>query len=261
MKNVEFSKENLKKIHFSSSEKYLLDYIRNNQENLPELSIVKLSELANVSTATIVRTMKKLGYDGFTSFKYHLKDEQKHNPKFAIMDQVDKKIQETIIKNEREVIKTIQMLDSRTIEDAVQNIKASKKIMLFARGFSVLIAKEMLIKFQLSGKYCELHDDPNIIKRLSKDIQKDTVVIFISLSGETLELVEAAKNCNSQDIPTITLTANSKSSLTQLSDIYFVGYKSSISYFPDYEVRSRLPLQIMARVLLDSFVIRVNQIN
>ncbi|WP_192987363.1 MurR/RpiR family transcriptional regulator [Carnobacterium mobile] len=258
--NILFSKNaSDKEIHFSSSEKYLLTYIEQHLDDIPEISIVKLSDLANVSTATIVRTMKKIGYDGFTSFKHHLKDDQEHNPKFAIMDQVDKKIREAIIKNEQEVNRTIQMLDSGTIEDAIQSIKASNKITIFARGFSELIAKEMEVKFQLLGKYCELHDDPNIIKSISKKIDKKGIVIFISLNGETSELVEAARNCNERDIRTITFTANLNSTLTNLSEIVFIGFKSSISYFPDYEVRSRLPLQVMTRILLDSYAIRVNQ--
>ncbi|MGO2267555.1 MAG: MurR/RpiR family transcriptional regulator, partial [Vagococcus salmoninarum] len=29
-----------------------------------------------------------------------------------------------------------------------------------------------------------------------------------------------------------------------------------ISYFPDYEVRSRLPLQVISRVLLDAYAVR-----
>lgn len=220
---------------------------------------MKLSELANVSTATIVRTMKKMGYEGFTSFKYHLKDSQENNPKFAIIDQVDKKIRQAIIKNEQEVNRTIQMLDSGTIEDAIQSIKAANKITIFARGFSELIAKEMEIKFQLLGKYCELHDDPNIIKSISKKIKNNGIVIFISLNGETSELVEAAKNCHQRGITMITFTANSNSTLVELSEIVFTGFKSPISFFPDYEVRSRLPLQVMSRILLDSYAIRVNE--
>lgn len=245
-----------KDVHFSSSEQFLLEYIEKNLNDMPEISIVKLSELANVSTSTIVRTMKKIGYDGFTSFKHYLKSEQEYNPKFAIIDQVDKKIREAIMKNEHEVTRTIQMLDSGTIEDAIQNIKASDKITIFARGFSELIAKEMMIKFQLMGKYCELHDDPNIIKSISKKINSNGIVIFVSLNGETPELVEAARNCNHHGIKTITFTANSGGSLASLSEISFIGFKSSFSYFPDYEVRSRLPLQIMTRILLDSYAIR-----
>ncbi|MGX7419370.1 MurR/RpiR family transcriptional regulator [Carnobacterium gallinarum] len=256
--NAQFSKRIAEhKLTLSNSEQYLLAYIEEHLDEMPEISIVKLSEQANVSTATIVRTMKKLGYEGFTSFKHHLKEEEEHNPRFAIMEQVDQKIREAIIKNEQEVTRTIQMLDSGTIEDAIQKIKASKKIIIFARGFSELIAKEMMIKFQLMGKSCELHDDPNIIRSISKKISPDDIVIFISLNGETPELVEAAKNCQHNKVSSITFTANAEGLLAQLSELAFVGYKSSISYFPDYEVRSRLPLQVMSRILLDSYAIRI----
>lgn len=236
-----------------------MDYINQHLDDIPEISIVKLSDLANVSTATIVRTMKKMGYDGFTSFKYYLKENQENNPKFTIMNHVDKKIREAINKNEQEVNRTIQMLDNGTIEDAIQSIKAANKITIFARGFSELIAKEMEIKFQLLGKYCELHDDPNIIKSISKKIKDKDVVIFVSLNGETSELVEAAENCRQHRITTITFTASANSTLVGLSDIVFIGFKSPISFFPDYEVRSRLPLQVMSRILLDSYAIRVNE--
>ena len=41
-----------------------------------------------------------------------------------------------------------------------------------------------MVKFQLAGKYCELHTDPEIIKILVKVIKKD-VALFVSLNGET----------------------------------------------------------------------------
>ncbi|MBP1042217.1 MurR/RpiR family transcriptional regulator [Vagococcus sp. BWB3-3] len=240
----------------SHSERHLTTYIENNLDRIPEMSIVKLSEDANVSTATIVRTMKKMGYDGFTSFKHHLKEAEANNPRFAIVEQVDKEIKQAILKNEQEVTRTIQMLNSGTIEDAIQKIKSANRIYIFARGFSELIAKEMMVKFQLMNKYCEMHDDPNIIRPISRRLSKQDIVIFISLNSETLELVEAAENCAQDEITTITITANSHGPLAKLSDILFVGFKSPISYFPDYEVRSRLPLQVITRVLLDAYAVR-----
>ncbi|MFC7395007.1 MurR/RpiR family transcriptional regulator [Scopulibacillus cellulosilyticus] len=250
------------KQHFhilSESERYLIEYIKQHLDTIPQISIVKLSEKANVSTATIVRTMQKLGYGGFTAFKIHLKDEFDSNPKFSIIEKIDKEIREAILKNEQEVTKTIELLDSGTIEDALQKIIHSRKIVIFARGFSELIAKEMMIKFQLSGKYCELHDDPNIIKTISKTIDKKDIVILVSLNGKTLELVEAAKNCRQNGVSTILLTANQNSPLYDLSEISLVGFKSEKSYFPDYEVRSRLPIQVMARVILDAYAIRTKE--
>ncbi|MBO0441556.1 MurR/RpiR family transcriptional regulator [Candidatus Enterococcus ikei] len=240
----------------SESEKYLWDFIDKHLIDIPNYSIVKLSEKANVSTATIVRAMKKKGYEGFTSFKHHLKDQSNTTINFSGVEKIDAEIKRAILKNEQEMIRTINMLDSGSIEDAIQKIKAAQKIVIFARGFSELIAQEMMVKFQLSGKYCEMHADPNIITSMSKKITKNDIVLLISLNGETSELVTAVKNCLKNDVSTITLTANSSSSLAQLSEIVFTGFKSEGSYFPEYEVRSRLPLSIMARILLDSYAIR-----
>lgn len=239
---------------FSPSEQHLLNYINLHQQDMHDMSIVKLSEDANVSTATIVRTMKKMGFDGFTSFKYSLKET---NPgTIKAMEKVDKEIKGAILKNEQEVTKTIESLNIGAIEDTIQKMKAAKRIFIFARGFSELIAKEMTIKLQLVNKYCEMHDDPNIIRTISKQIKKEDLVIFISLNSETPELIEACKSCQKNDVTTINITANAQGELHELADINFVGFKSPISYFPDYEVRSRLPLQVISRIILDAYSLR-----
>jgi len=242
----------------SEAERHLLKYIHEHLEKIANMSIVTLSEQANVSTATIVRLMKKIGYDGYTAFKYNVHDKLGHSDTHNELNDIDLEIKQAIIKNENEVVKTIQMLSIGTIEDAIQKIYDSEKIYLFARGFSEMIASEMATKLQLLEKNCEMHNDPNIIKLKSRKIKDKELAIFVSLSGETKELVEACKNLRINNTSTVTLTSKMDSSLAKMSDLVFVGYKDSHSYFPDYEVRSRLPLQVISRILLDAYVIRLN---
>ncbi len=245
----------------SESEAFLWHYIQQHILDIPDLSITSLSELANVSTSTIVRAMKKKGYEGYTSFKHHLKEQAHNTINFSLVDQVDEEIRRSILKNEQEVIRTINLLDTGIIEDCIQKILITERIVIFARGFSELIAEEMKIKFQLTGKYCELHTDPNIIKEISKRLSRDDTVIFISLNGETDELITAAQNCFAREISTILVTANADSSLMNLCELCLVGFKSEISFFPDFEVRSRLPLSVIGRILLDSYAIRVAKVH
>lgn len=240
----------------SEAEQFLWDYIEKNIAEIPNCSIVKLSELANVSTATIVRTMKKKGYEGFTAFKHSLKEKCSQSINFAALDKVDEGIRHAIIKNEQEVIRTIKRIELGNIEDAVQKIKASSRVVLFARGFSELIAQEMMVKFQSAGKYCEMHADPEIIKNISRKLTKEDVVIFVTLSGETRESVIAAENCFHSEIGTILLSTNYHSAIIDWIELPLIGFKSEGSLFPDYEVRSRLPLSILARILLDSYSLR-----
>src|SRR5690625_357802 len=133
----------------------------------------------------------------------------------------------------------------------------SQKIYIFARGFSEMIANEMATKLQLLEKNCEVHNDPNIIKLKSQKVKNKELAIFISLSGETNELIEACINLRINNITRITLPSIIDSSLAKLSELILLGYKDSHSYFPDYEVRSRLPLQVISRILLDAYVIRM----
>ena len=242
--------------HLTATERHLVAYLEAHLGQVPSLSITKLSQEANVSTASIVRTMKKLGYDGFTAFKHAIKQQlrgdQASSITYQILDDNDQKIQEVILKNDLEVRQTLALLDKRQIEDAIQAIAGAGQVYLFARGLSELIASEMEVKFHLLGRTCELYTDPNIIRTISKRLTDQDLVLLISLNGQTQELVAAA-----QEVPLVLLTANGGSSLAQLADISLVGYKSEISYFPDYEVRSRLPLQVIGRILLDAYAIRV----
>lgn len=201
--------------------------------------------------------MKKIGYNGYTSFKYRLKQEKKMTDASDQLKNIDEDIKLAIRKNEEEVLKTIQLQSIGQIEDAVQKIHNADKIYIFGRGFSEMIAKEMTIKLQLIGKTCEVHDDPNIIRLKSRDIEKSELAIFVSLNGETAELVEACQNLSMKQVTTITVTTRIDSTLSKISDMTLVGYKGEQSFFPDYEVRSRLSLHVIARILLDAYVIRM----
>jgi DNA-binding MurR/RpiR family transcriptional regulator len=243
----------------SSSEKYLWEYIQNNLDDIPNLSIVKLSEDANVSTATIVRTTKKMGYSGYTDFRQQLTIKRKDTQQYKNLEKVDHDIKQAILKNKYEVDNTLKMLNVGSIEDAIQKIKKSSDIYIFARGFSEFIAQELLVKLQLLGKNCVLSTDPNIIVTMSKRIRREDLVIFITLNGETKELVAGAKNAFDNGVSTLTITTNGEGSIIKYSEMVLLGFKSQTSYFPDYEVRSRLPLQVISRILLDSYVIRTQK--
>lgn len=242
----------------SSAELHLWNIVENNPQKIAKMSIVKLSQFAHVSTATIVRTMQKMGYGGYTSYREALKLKNKSSSSFSVLNDADDKIKSVITKNEIEMNNTLHNLDYSTIEDSISMTKQAKIIYIFARGLSESIANEMMVKLQLTGKYCEFYSDPNIIKTISNKIKDGALVIFITLNGETSELVTAAKALSKNDIPILTFTTNQAGSILHFSTLSFIGYKSKTNYFPEYEVRSRLPLQIMTRIFCDAYSVRSN---
>lgn len=245
------------KNNLSTSEQYLWNYVDQHRNEIPNLSIIQLSEKSNVSTATIVRAMKKRGYSGYTNFRQSVIQEHNDLNKFPNFREMNQKIKEVVLKNQDEVLKTIQKINVGDIEDAVQKIKFASKIYIFAQGFSEMTAKEMQIKLQLLNKTAEFHSDPNIIIPISKRIKPKDLIIFISLNGETYALLESAKTAAANNVSTITLTTNPEGSLVKYSEITIIGYKQKESFFPEFEVHSRLPLEVISRILLDAYAIRI----
>lgn len=250
-----------KKVYLTDSEQYLWNYIQKNISKIPDLSIVKLSEKVNVSTATVVRTMKKMGYDGYTAFRHSLINSNFNGLAFDNLNHADLIIKEAINKNQQEVLLTINNLKSTTIEDAIQKISAASRVLIFARGLSIYPAIEMALKLQLLDKHCETYDDPNIIRTRSKKLSKNDLVIFLSLTGDTEELVSACIACQKSETGTITFTTNAESTLAQLSEIVFIGHKAFETSFVDYEINSRLPLTIMSRIVMDAYSNRMDSLN
>lgn len=256
-KNLHLGAANLKQQKLSNSEKYAWQFIQDHLESIPALSIVALGQQANVSTATIIRTLRKRGFKGYSDFKHHLVEENQDS--YTNLARADSDIRSAIMKNEHEVTNTIKMIKIADVEKAVQQIRRAQIIYIFARGFSELIAEELLVKLQLLKKNCQLSDDPNIIQTLATDIRPGNLVIIISLNGETPELVEAARRISQNRAPILLITTNSTSSIGKYASLILCGFKSETTYLPAYEVHSRLPLQVITRVLLDSYVIRTKK--
>ena len=65
----------------NDTELQVFEYIMNNSLIIPFLTIRELASVAQVSTTTILRFVKKMGYDSYNDFKYAYKmsmQDEKH---------------------------------------------------------------------------------------------------------------------------------------------------------------------------------------
>ena len=65
--------EQIKFNDLTTTEQSVYSYILSNEEKVSYMRIRDLAEATHVSTATILRLIKKLGYDGFVEFRTTLK--------------------------------------------------------------------------------------------------------------------------------------------------------------------------------------------
>ncbi|MDR0299355.1 MAG: MurR/RpiR family transcriptional regulator [Streptococcaceae bacterium] len=239
----------------SSAESYTWQVIKKHYDEIPDLSISDLAELAHCSLSTINRTVRKKGFAGYAEFRFSIKE--KPLPKISGFS---KGVLAAIGKNEEELLRTINNISAEAIEEAVKEIDKATEIIIFAHGLSANAATEMMKKLQLFHKAVTLHDDYEYMAYYADFVKSGTLIIVLSLSGETLGIVKATEIAKLRGAKVLTLTVTKDSPLDKLADSSLVGYKSplEVNYF-DLDVHSRLPLYILVRVLFDAYSIYKKQ--
>jgi len=230
----------------SMAERIVLDYLIENKTILKDFSVEKIAEAAYTSPASVVRMCKKLGYKGFKDFKIdfilanskvEIPETSEYTDIILIKDQNSGK--KAIENNIRALEETIKLYDEKTYTKAASLIMNARKILIFGKGSSYLVCKDLEMKLRRINKFCiaqgESHDqlvDASFIN--GKD-----VVIFVSNSGKTKEIVSAALLAKENKTPIIAVTRIGSSILADISDV--VLYTSALeSEFRSAAMTSRI---------------------
>lgn len=221
------------KDELSIAERAVLDYLLENKSVLNDFSVEKIAEAAYTSPASVVRMCKKMGYKGFKDFKIdfilsNAKVEMPDNKEYVdvVLNKDENCGRSAIENNIRALEDTLNLYDKEAITKAAGIIMNARKILIFGKGSSFLVCKDLEMKLRRIDKFCiaqgESHDqliDATFIN------QKD-VVIFISNSGKTKEIVSAALVARQNHAKIISITKIGSSLLADMSDV--VLYTSSL---------------------------------
>lgn len=228
----------------TNTEKQVINYINTNSQKLLNMSIVDVAEETFTSPATVSRTIKKCGVGGFVELRYIMSKKSDENSSLG-------QINEILEKSLSEVTNTIEQVSVSDVLKTVGIIKKSKRIYVISRGLTELVAKEFTLKLQLLGFNVFEISDPNIMKNQTRDMKKEEVLFIFSLNGNTQELLESAENAVSLGNAVITCCCGDKTLLKALSTVYLKGYKHYNHSIKKFEVTSRLPLNVISRILID----------
>lgn len=245
---IELVKEVEEKL--TMSEKIIVEFINENESKMTNMSIVDIADLTFTSPATVSRTIRKVGMNGFTELRYRLLNQNKHDTETLAYQGVNRILEKSLI----EVSRTIENISLRDIIEIVKAIDTAKRIYLFARGLSELVAQEFDAKIKLMGYNSFLISDPNIMVKFAKNIKPDELVIAFSLRGETDSIVDAVRNAKNNGVRVIGCCCEKNSTLNSLADIVIVGEKHRDISIKEFEVTSRIPLQVISRVIIDYLI-------
>ncbi|AUS95568.1 RpiR family transcriptional regulator [Clostridium thermosuccinogenes] len=217
-------KESLKDM--SLSERKVANYILNNTEEAVGLFIGELAERCGTSKASVIRMCRTLNYDGYREFALALASDvaSEKEDDGAYTDIRAGDDLETIIKNvchnsKKSIDDTYKVLNSKDVERAINIIHKARRILFFGAGASGLIALDAQQKFIRINKCAWAYTDQHMQATSAANLSKNDVVVVISYSGETADIIESVKIAKESGATIISITKYGNSTLSEISDI------------------------------------------
>ncbi|MFT7110827.1 MAG: RpiR family carbohydrate utilization transcriptional regulator [Psychrobacter glaciei] len=193
------------------SEVKVAHYVLENMDAVIHMRIVDLAQEAQVSEPTVVRFCRALGLNGFQAFKVLLA--QSHTSihgigQFAITatdssSDIVKKIFDTSV---TQIMKVRNYLDELQIAKAVEALTKSKRVEFYGFGASGAVAMDAMHKFFRLQFSSVAYSDPHMQSMSAVTLQKNDVVVAISQSGRTKDLLHAMSIAKQQGAHVISLS-------------------------------------------------------
>lgn len=209
---------------FSKSEKRVADAIIADPQEVIYASVAELADRSKVSDPTVVRTCKKIGFNGYQDLKITLARELV-NPLQAIHEEVtvEDNIQTVISKVFQSTVSTLNFtrdtLKPENVDHAVKAIKSARKIVIIGVGNSHAISLDLQHKLMRLGINAKAFSDPHMAAIALSYMDQRDIVFCISHSGSSREVVDLAMQAKQNGAVIISLSNIGISPLSRIADI------------------------------------------
>lgn len=205
---------------FTKSEKKVADYIlEHREEGIEHITLAEFSAMLGVGEATIVRFCRKIELKGFQELKFTLAVEsaETNNPSEGKREA----IKTNLINN---IEMTDEMVSQKEIDIAIEMIKNAEVIYFFGIGTSGLSASMGEARLFRYGKRTKAVTDSHVQSMQASLCDKNSLIITVSVSGETKDLVEAVSLAKEAGAKIVVITNHVHSTLAKLGDCVLISY-------------------------------------
>ena len=230
----------------TKSDKVLIEYIKENIEDVFYKSISQIAKESGIGEATITRFSKKMGYSGLQDFKVTLAREISGLKNRKIINRSienDEGVMESARKlfnsNIRILENTFNIIDGNDIEKATDMIINAKKVFFIGIGYAGMTAEDSNYKFSRIGFNCMSLDSSHNMIMMASLMDEDDVIVAISHSGETDEIIKTVNIAKANGASVISVTEDKSSRLRDISDVN-LGYFSGESILETGSISSKL---------------------
>jgi len=206
----------------------------------PHLVIYKsaseVAELAETSSATVVRCAQKLGFKGFHALKLALAQElaafeqaslaatpTSADPRVAVLQKVTQAGAES-------VRDAAALVDPDAFEAAVAAISAAGRVLFVGVGTSAPFCQDAAYRFAAFGVLAEAPPDVHVQHVQARLLSGDDVCVVVSHTGSTRETLEVTRAARAAGAACVAITSFARSPLTELVDHAIVAGTRELAF-------------------------------
>lgn len=239
-------KDNYDKL--SISEQQAIDYLMK-QENIEHTTLKEIKQAVLVSSSTVIRACKKLGYNTFIDLKYDLKISKK------LAKNSNHSTSSTFITLKEqlsvEFSRTMSILNQDDFDIFAEKIINARRIFCLGSGSSYMVMSDFNRKLKLINLWANDYFEHYSIKRIPEICTKDDVILVFSLSGNTDIINDCILEAKQNGTAILSITSLANSPLAKMSDHLIKVYDAPKNR---KKIRSRLMLNVVGIILFETIV-------
>lgn len=214
--------------HMSRGEKQLSDFILEDPSQILNMTAAEIAEASGVSSATVVRYAKKMGAEGLDGFKLQLASMtdkegtgswKMADPILAEGDSLEDICQKLRVKTENASADFFYQLQMEPLGLAVEAVRRARKIYILGIGASYTVAYDLFHKLRRAGFDASCYQDLNMVTEFFNYLNQHDVVLAVSYSGRSKEILYACEKAKLRHAKVIAITRNTESPLKKMADI------------------------------------------
>ena len=221
-------RERLERCDFSNSEQTVIQYILKKKLAIKDMTTKEIAAQTYASPSTLVRIAHKMGYSGWNELKEaYLKEEEylvthfchiDANLPFEKGDSIMSIANKIAILKKESIDDTLSLVTHDDLQSAIQIIRKSSYINIFAVSNNLLITQEFKHNMSRIRKRVEVHTLQSEIVFNACLADPTSCAIIISYSGETDILIRSIKALKANHIPIIVISSIGNNTAKQLAD-------------------------------------------
>ena len=191
----------------SVSERRVAEFILENPDVASRMSIVAIANAADVSLPTVTRLTRKLGFEGFSDFKFalvsSLSEKQAYSEKGMERTEANYDPASHFGRTIRSIILTAQSVSEEDIMEVAERIIKARRVFVIAADVSALygsLLADRLLKLGLDTT--SITDNMALPVAIQNSTEKDVHIIIScsSHSKATLDALKATDVCSSYKV-------------------------------------------------------------